>query len=95
MSQISHCKIKHKSFSVVVVTGLLFRSLLIVVGLILYLLINVYVVSEEFSNVFQNGVYTIISLSLFLLCIVIIASVKLANIDETTSIKFVTMHNGM
>lgn len=54
-SCISQFKIRQRSFNVVVFTGLFFRSLSMVALDTWYLLISVYVDSDDFFNVFQNG----------------------------------------
>ena len=51
-----HCNMRHRSFSVVVVTGRFFRSLSKVEDEIWWSLIKVYVVSPDERSVSQNGV---------------------------------------
>lgn len=55
ISCISQFKIRQRSFSVVVFTGLFFRSLSMVALDTWYRLISVYVDSDDFFNVSQNG----------------------------------------
>ena len=55
ISCISKFKIRQRSFNVVVFTGLFFRSLSMVALETWYLLISVYVDSDDFFNVSQNG----------------------------------------
>lgn len=63
ISSILQCKIRHKSFKVVVLIGLLCLNLSKVEAEILWCFVSVYVVSLDFSKVFQNGSYFIMAQS--------------------------------